>query len=160
MTTASSKRSRTYLPPSELNREELTSFIRQMEQFANKQTVLRSASGEEVLVPDPLFDVLRRVATSLASGRGVTVMSRETLLTTQEAGDFLGVSRPTLIKLVEGGQIPFEVVGRHRRVMLRDLEEYQENSRTERRALLRRSAREDQAAGMHDLSPRDMPKRE
>jgi excisionase family DNA binding protein len=159
MTATSAKRSRTYLPPDDLNREELTLFIRQMEQFANNQATLRSASGEEVLIPDPLFDVLRRVAASLASGRGVTVVSRETRLTTQEAADFLGISRPTLIKLVEGGQIPFEVVGRHRKVLLRDLEEFQENSRSERRAILRRSAREDQAAGMHSLPIGEMPGR-
>lgn len=47
-------------------------------------------------------------------------------LTTQEAADFLGVSRPTLMKLFEDGHIPFTETDRHRRVMLNDLQEYAE----------------------------------
>jgi excisionase family DNA binding protein len=159
MTTAPSKKSRTYLPPDEPNREEFGAFVRQLELLANKQAMLRSAHGEEVLVPEPLFDVLRRVAESLASGRGVSVIPRETRLTTQEAADFLGVSRPTLVKVLESGAIPFEVVGRHRKVYLRDLESYQETARAERRAVIRRSARQDQAAGMHDLGLSDIEPR-
>lgn len=159
MTAASANRPRTYLPPEDPNREELTAFIKQMEHLANKQATLRSSEGEEVLIPDVLFDVLRRVADSLASGRGVSVIPRETRLTTQEAADFLGVSRPTLIKLLESGQIEFDTVGRHRKVFLRDLENYQDASRVSRRAILRRSAREDQAAGLHVLTQNDFPSR-
>ncbi|MES2170634.1 MAG: helix-turn-helix domain-containing protein [Actinomycetota bacterium] len=63
------------------------------------------------------------------------------LLTTQEAADFLGVSRPTLVKLLESGAIAHEKRGRHRRVTLRDLVEYQQQFRVERRARLSDIAR-------------------
>jgi excisionase family DNA binding protein len=63
------------------------------------------------------------------------------LLTTQEAADFLRVSRPTLVKLLETDELPFEMRGRHRRVMLRDVLDYQERSRMNRRGALTELAR-------------------
>lgn len=149
---------KTYLPGSE-SPEEFQRFLSQIEHFANKQTKLISSEGDEVLLPEPLFDVLRRVADALAGGNGVTVMPRQIKLTTQQAADVLGTSRPTLIKLLEGGSIPFEVVGRHRKVTLGDLENYQQHAQAERRAALQRMAREGQAAGMLETTHSDLPPR-
>lgn len=75
------------------------------------------------LAPE-LADVLMTVADQLSRGRAVFVAPCDTHLTTQEAADMLGMSRPTFVKLLESGGIPFEKVGRHRRVQLRDVERY------------------------------------
>ncbi|GAA4678588.1 helix-turn-helix domain-containing protein [Frondihabitans cladoniiphilus] len=152
------RRSKTYLPD-DSNHDAFEDFVQQLEHFANKQTRLTSAEGDEVLLPEPLFDVLRRVANALASGHGVTVMPQATRLTTQQAAEILGTSRPTLIKLLEGGSIPFELVGRHRRVTLSDLDDYRAQAAADRRALLRRIAREGQAEGMLDVTADDLPPR-
>ena len=66
-------------------------------------------------------------------------------MTTQQAADFLGVSRPTLIKYLEDGTIPFDKRGRHRRVLLRDVVAFQEAFRVDRKAALRDMARNTQS---------------
>ena len=61
-----------------------------------------------------------------ARARLITLVPRTQRLTTQEAADFLGVSRPTLVKLLEDGKIPYEQPGRHRRILFTDLLAYLE----------------------------------
>jgi excisionase family DNA binding protein len=97
-----------------------------------------------------MFEALIQVATAMAHGEGVTVMPQNALLTTQEAAELLGISRPTLVRMREDGEIPYEQRGRHRRAVLADLLGYQERMRRERRELLDRMAREGQEAGLYE----------
>jgi excisionase family DNA binding protein len=159
--TEKTRQAKTYVP-NELEQDQIAKFIKQMEQqFQQKtRTTLTSSDGEVVELPEKLFDVLRQVAEALAVGKGVSVIPQDMKLTTQGAADFLGVSRPTLIKLLESGVIPFEKVGRHRRVTLRDVLEYRNKSRVERRTTLRQMARAGQESGMLDLVESEMPDRE
>ncbi len=155
--TTKSRESKTYLP-SETTQTEISEFIRRLElQFqGNAHATLTSATGDTVELPATLFDVLRQVGEALADGRGVSVIPQETKLTTQSAADFLGVSRPTLIKFLESGQIPFEKVGRHRRVTLRDLLQYRDRVRADRRVTLRQLARAGQESGLLNLTAAEM----
>jgi Helix-turn-helix domain len=56
----------------------------------------------------PVFEALIQVATAMAQGQGVTVMPQNALLTTQEAAELLGISRPTLVRLLADGDIPYD----------------------------------------------------
>ena len=96
-------------------------------------------------------------ASAMAHGQGVTVIPRSALLTTQEAADLLGISRPTLVRLLKEGAMPFEQRGRHRRIMLAELLKYQEAMRSKRRAALDRMAREGQEAGIYEATAGPIP---
>ena len=62
--------------------------------------------------------------------------SAEKLLSTQQVADILGVSRPFVVKLIDGGQLPAQLIGTHRRVRIGDLETYQTKRRQEARAAM------------------------
>jgi excisionase family DNA binding protein len=87
--------------------------------------------GERVALPDEPYWALRQVVEALSQGLAVTVAPRAQLLTAQQAADLLGVSRPTLVRLLEQKKIPFELVGNHRRVRLDDILRYREQRREE-----------------------------
>jgi excisionase family DNA binding protein len=87
-------------------------------------TVSSDGSGRWEL-PVELLEVLGLAAAALAEGRPVTLSCHEQVLSTQEAADLLGVSRPTLVRLLDSGVIPYDQPRRHRRVQLADLLAYQ-----------------------------------
>jgi excisionase family DNA binding protein len=91
-----------------------------------------------VALPAALFDALLQVAHHLARGDAVQVIPVHTELTTQQAADLLGVSRPHVVKLVEEGDLPFSKVGTHRRIRFDDLMTYKARRDAEREAALTR----------------------
>ena len=50
-----------------------------------------------------------------------------------QAADFLNVSRPYLIGLLEAGEIPYCMAGAHRRIRFEDLREYRRRDDLKRR---------------------------
>ena len=119
---------------------------------------LVDVDGTRLEVPDPVFEALVQVATAMAHGQGVTVIPLSALLTTQEAADLLGVSRPTLVRLLSDGEIAYEQRGRHRRILLSDLLTYQDKMRRERRESLDRMAENGQAAGLYEATSGPVPR--
>jgi excisionase family DNA binding protein len=90
-------------------------------------------AGDALVVPRQAAIMLAQILGFLANGQGVTITPSNAMLTTQRAADFLNVSRPYLIKLLEAGEIPFEKVGTHRRVAFGELMEYRRRDDQERR---------------------------
>jgi excisionase family DNA binding protein len=75
----------------------------------------------EIALPDTLYRLLLKIIKALADGKAVSLTSAAQEMTSQEAANFLGVSRPFLVRLLDKGKIPFHRAGTHRRVYLQDL---------------------------------------
>jgi excisionase family DNA binding protein len=84
---------------------------------ADPVTIRGELAGDDALVlPREATVLLAKILGFLAKGEGVTVIPDTAELTTQQAAEFLNVSRPYLIKTLESGEIPYRLVGAHRRV--------------------------------------------
>lgn len=100
-------------------------------------TELRTEAGSLTLTP-ALTELLRDLLGRLGNGESVTILGQQEELSTQQAADLLGVSRPYLIGTVlDGRLLPYRMVGKHRRIRLKDLLAYQEKDLAHRRALAR-----------------------
>lgn len=147
-------RPHTTLPPQDLDAVlDVSRFLEQLEGPA----ALVGPDGQAVALPAQVSSVLSEVVRAMQQGKVISVAPVDQLLTTQEAADFLGISRPTLVKKLEDGSIAFERPsgGRHRRVRLVDLLQYRDRQRTERRKALRELTAEAQAAGAYDVDTAD-----
>ncbi len=104
---------------------------------------LRGESGTCALMPPEMVQLLRSSLAALAEDQIVEIAPANTTVSTQKAAAFLGVSRPTLVKLLEDGAIDFERPGTtHRRVSVASLIDYQEWIRSRRGEILDESARD------------------
>jgi excisionase family DNA binding protein len=101
-------------------------------------------------LPNAVFRLLKDIARNMQLGRAIVLIPENQQLTTQRAGDLLGVSRPHLIKLLDAGELPYHKVGSHRRIYLRDLAAYQKRRDAGRKAALDRIAKEAFESGLYD----------
>lgn len=138
-------RQETYLPDAHGQAAQIYDFLKAHEEAGRGRAKQRyflagSAPGDQIELPAEIYRALRHVVEALQQGLAVAVAPLTQTLTTQQAADLLGVSRPTLVKLLDEGKIPFERAGSHRRVLLRDLLTYREQRRAAQYAALEATA--------------------
>ena len=100
--------------------------------------------------PASAVAALECVLEALADGGGVAVLPMDAEMTTREAADLIGVSRPTLVKLLDAGAIPFQTLGSHRRLKAADVLAHRKTRDAERRAALDAMVAENQRLGLYD----------
>lgn len=112
-------------------------LLAHLDPAGERMTRLVGPNGESIGLPASAFEALKAVVTGMAQGMAMTLIPSGRELTTQEAADLLRISRPSVIKLLEEGTIPFHKVGTHRRVNVEDVLEYRAARNEQRRAALR-----------------------
>jgi len=110
---------------------------------------LLAGDGQPLELPESVYRVLVETVRELAAGHAVAILPVHAELTTQEAADLLGVSRPYLIKLIEQGTVPCSLTtGNHRRLPLSDVLAYRRVRDQERRAALDEMSAEAERLGL------------
>ncbi len=107
------------------------------------QTIKMELSGQKFTLPKGLVAMLRDILTSTAQGQAITILPNNTELTSQEAAEFLHVSRQFLVNEADAGRIECRRIGSHRRFTLQHVMKYQRL--TEQESLAARQALTDQA---------------
>ena len=79
---------------------------------------------------------------AMANRTPVSIVPHGAELSTQQAADYLNVSRPYLVGVIDRNEIPHRVVGRHRRIRFADLLAYEERSALARKKALTEMADE------------------
>ncbi|MCG7468648.1 helix-turn-helix domain-containing protein [Corynebacterium sp. ACRPE] len=91
---------------------------------------------QTIAIPREIAETLQKVLAIEAAGKSIRVVPEESEFTTQQAADFLNVSRPHVVKLIDEGSLPGYKVGSHRRVRRADLQKYKnERDARQRRAV-------------------------
>lgn len=138
----------TYLPePADVGEAAaVLSFIKAHEELRGGRPTPRyflagADEHDHVEIPAAVHRVLLQVLEAMKAGKAVTVAPQSKLLTTQQAADLLGVSRPTVVKLIDEGSLLGDTPGKRRRmVKLDDLLAYRVRRReAQYRALLETS---------------------
>lgn len=106
-------------------------------------------TGEKIKVPIQSLRLLSKILRETAQGRPISIVPLALEVTTQSAADFLGCSRPHLVKLLEKGDIPYTTVGRHRRVKFEDLQRYKKVLKASQRKLLIDMMKQDEAYNLY-----------
>ncbi|MFZ6711987.1 helix-turn-helix domain-containing protein [Undibacterium sp. TC9W] len=116
--------------------------------IAEDDDVERLGDSPVLRLPPKILRMFADILGEVAQGKTVTILPREMYISTQEAAVILNVSRPYLIKLLEEERIPHHKVGRHRRVLLKDVLAYKEDRHKTSQDALDKLAEQAQELGM------------
>lgn len=94
----------------------------------------KDAASTPQPLPRELGVLLQEVLQSVAAGSSVTVVTTPAVVTTSTAAAMLGVSRPTLMKMVREGVIDAHKAGTHTRLRADDVLTFKRARRERERA--------------------------
>jgi excisionase family DNA binding protein len=112
------------------------------------------AEGSDVTrleVPPATLRLLSQVLALMARQQVFVLYPEASELTAKQAAEVLGVSRPFLIRVLEAGDILYRKVGRHRRVLMKDVLAYRQSMEVKSRAALDELVKLSGEVGGYDL---------
>lgn len=109
---------------------------------------IRLEDGEEFILPQAALRLIMDMLAHLSEGSAVTLIPVHAEMTTQQAADFLNVSRPFLVnEILDKGKVPYRRLGTHRRLLFKDLLEYKNQTEKASREAFRELTEQAQELG-------------
>lgn len=107
-------------------------------------------TNEKIVIPLAALKLFAKILEAMSQGKPISIVPIASEMTTQAAAEFIGCSRPYLVKLLESGEIPFNKIGRHRRVKFEDVAKHKEKMKATQEQALRNMMKLDEEAGLYD----------
>jgi excisionase family DNA binding protein len=116
-----------------------------------KEKLVLIIDGKKFKLSDQMAKDLLRLVAEVSKGNSVSIEATGALMTTQEAADYLGYSRPTLIKLLDEYKVPISKVGRHRRVSFDEVASLEQQIQVNRQQAIRDLQKLEVELGLLDI---------
>ncbi len=110
---------------------------------------LVSPEGKGRSLPASVNQFLTELLALLNQGKPIHIIQNQATLTTVDAAALIGVSRQFLVNLLERDEIPYHLVGTHRRIYASDLFGYKARRDSARKNALRALVKSEAAEGLY-----------
>lgn len=128
----------------------LQDSLRKINSVKEKIEIEIEETKERITMPMSAMKLLSDILKAMSEGNPVSIVPIATEVTTQKAAEMLGCSRPYLVKLLEEGVMPYTKVGRHRRIMFKDVVEYKNKMKAEQKQNIIDIMNDDEEDGLYD----------
>jgi excisionase family DNA binding protein len=122
-----------------------------MEQIQSEEPEIEiEETSDKIKIPLSALRLLGDILKAMGEGKMISIVPIATEITTQAAAEFLGCSRPHLVKLLEDGKIDFTKVGKHRRIKFEDVMKYKQQLKKQQNQNIIDIMNLDEETGLYD----------
>ncbi|MGH9844461.1 MAG: helix-turn-helix domain-containing protein [Blastocatellia bacterium] len=133
-------------------RQQIEKDIRQLSESlaAGRPVRLSLGDNQEIALPAATIELIREALTLERDGKGFLLLEEDAEVSPEKAAEMLRISRPTLLKKLDSGEIPFHYVGTHRRIAVTDVQAYRRKQKERARTALEQMRDEADQLGIYE----------
>lgn len=94
---------------------------RDAEALARQLSKITRTRSADLKVQGVMLKLLRELTELVSKHPGIAIVPIDRELSPADAGEILGISRPTVVRLMQAGTLPFRFEGKHHRCKLEDV---------------------------------------
>lgn len=122
-----------------------------IEQLSTEQPEIQiEETSGKIKIPLSALKLLGDIIKAMQQGKLISLVPVATEVTTQDAAEMLGCSRPHFVKLLEDGKIAFTKIGKHRRIKCDDIIDYRKQMKDQQKQHIIDTMHSDEETGLYD----------